>query len=94
MIGLKRNLIEIQNGGLIREKHAHLQPQIPKQESGADTHWMCKRCTDSQPRTREPCEPKTSMVKASIRKVCSGRDQPQPPPDDMTKLPYDVRSNI
>ncbi|KMQ95500.1 metal-response element-binding transcription factor 2 [Lasius niger] len=65
------------------------QPQIPKQESGADTHWMCKRCTDSQPRTREPCEPKTSMVKASIRKVCSGRDQPQPPPDDMTKLPYD-----
>ncbi|KAH0947583.1 hypothetical protein HN011_012430 [Eciton burchellii] len=65
------------------------QPQIPKQEPSADTHWMCKRCTDSQPRTREPCEPKTSMVKASIRKVCSGRDQPQPPPDDMTKLPYD-----
>ncbi|KAL6429561.1 hypothetical protein ACFW04_007485 [Cataglyphis niger] len=65
------------------------QPQIPKQEPGANTHWMCKRCTDSQPRTREPCEPKTSMVKVNIRKVCSGRDQPQPPPDDMTKLPYD-----
>ncbi|XP_029674152.1 metal-response element-binding transcription factor 2 [Formica exsecta] len=65
------------------------QPQIPKQEPGADTHWMCKRCTDSQPRMREPCEPKTSMVKVNIRKVCSGRDQPQPPPDDMTKLPYD-----
>lgn len=30
------------------------------------------------------------MIKANIRKVCSGRDQPQPPPEDMTKLPYDV----
>lgn len=51
---------------------------------------MCKRCVDSQPRIRDVLEPKNSMVKASIRKVCSGRDQPQPPPDDMTKLPYDV----
>ncbi|XP_070150534.1 metal-response element-binding transcription factor 2 [Polyergus mexicanus] len=65
------------------------QPQIPKQEPGVDIHWMCKRCTDSQSRMCEPCEPKTSMVKVDIRKVCSGRDQPQPPPDDMTKLPYD-----
>ncbi|TGZ48158.1 polycomb protein Pcl [Temnothorax longispinosus] len=65
------------------------QPEIPKPEPGKDIHWICKRCTDSQPRTRESCEPKNSMVKASIRKVCSGRDQPQPPPDDMTKLPYD-----
>lgn len=53
---------------------------------------MCKRCIDSQPRCREPAEPKNSMVKANIRKVCSGRDQPQPPPDDRTKLPYDVSS--
>ncbi|KAK9307710.1 hypothetical protein QLX08_001974 [Tetragonisca angustula] len=65
------------------------QPQILKEETSAEAHWMCKRCVDSQPRTREVVEPKTSMVKASIRKVCSGRDQPQPPPDDMTKLPYD-----
>ncbi|XP_025159345.1 metal-response element-binding transcription factor 2 isoform X2 [Harpegnathos saltator] len=65
------------------------QPQIPKQETSTDTHWMCKRCTDNQPRMREPCESKTSMVKVNIRKVCSGRDQPEPPPDDMTKLPYD-----
>ncbi|KAL6264740.1 hypothetical protein P5V15_004839 [Pogonomyrmex californicus] len=65
------------------------QPEIPKSEPGKDIHWICKRCIDSQPRTRESCEPKNSMVKASIRKVCSGRDQPQPPPDDMTKLPYD-----
>lgn len=65
------------------------QPQILKEETAAEAHWMCKRCVDSQPRTREVVEPKTSMVKASIRKVCSGRDQPQPPPDDMTKLPYD-----
>ncbi|XP_071879082.1 polycomb protein Pcl isoform X2 [Bombus fervidus] len=65
------------------------QPQILKEETAAEAHWMCKRCIDSQPRTREVVEPKTSMVKASIRKVCSGRDQPQPPPDDMTKLPYD-----
>ncbi|XP_050577858.1 polycomb protein Pcl isoform X2 [Bombus affinis] len=65
------------------------QPQILKEETAAEAHWMCKRCIDSQPRAREVVEPKTSMVKASIRKVCSGRDQPQPPPDDMTKLPYD-----
>ncbi|XP_076303389.1 polycomb protein Pcl [Lasioglossum baleicum] len=65
------------------------QPQIIKEETAVEAHWMCKRCVDSQPRTRELVEPKTSMVKASIRKVCSGRDQPQPPPDDMTKLPYD-----
>ncbi|XP_018355309.1 PREDICTED: metal-response element-binding transcription factor 2 isoform X2 [Trachymyrmex septentrionalis] len=65
------------------------QPEISKPESGRDIHWICRRCIDSQPRTRESCEPKNSMVKASIRKVCSGRDQPQPPPDDMTKLPYD-----
>lgn len=70
-----------------------MQPEIPKSEPGKDIHWICKRCTDSQPRMRESCEPKNSMVKASIRKVCSGRDQPQPPPDDMTKLPYDVRFN-
>ncbi|XP_018396737.1 PREDICTED: PHD finger protein 19 [Cyphomyrmex costatus] len=65
------------------------QPEISKPESGRDIHWICRRCTDSQPRLRESCEPKHSMVKASIRKVCSGRDQPQPLPDDMTKLPYD-----
>ncbi|XP_076674846.1 polycomb protein Pcl isoform X4 [Andrena cerasifolii] len=65
------------------------QPQISKEETAAEAHWICKRCVDSQPRTRDVVEPKTSMVKASIRKVCSGRDQPQPPPDDMTKLPYD-----
>jgi len=69
----------------------HLQPEIPNPEPGKDIHWICNRCIDSQPRIRESCEPKNSMVKASIRKVCSGRDQPQPPPDDMTKLPYDVR---
>ena len=56
------------------------QPQIPKEDGVADAHWMCKRCV----------EPKNSMVKANIRKVCSGRDQPQPPPEDTTKLPYDV----
>jgi len=44
-------------------------------------------------RLRQFGEPKTSMVKANIRKVCSGRDQPPPPPDDMKKLPYDVRYN-
>lgn len=71
-------------------KRMYLQPQILKEETAAEAHWMCKRCVDSQPRGREVVEPKTSMVKASIRKVCSGRDQPQPPPDDMTKLPYDV----
>lgn len=71
-------------------KRMYLQPQILKEETAAEAHWMCKRCIDSQPRAREVVEPKTSMVKASIRKVCSGRDQPQPPPDDMTKLPYDV----
>ncbi|XP_012253942.1 metal-response element-binding transcription factor 2 isoform X1 [Athalia rosae] len=65
------------------------QPQITKEETLPEAHWMCKRCIDSQPRSREPPEPKNSMVKANIRKVCSGRDQPQPPPDDMTKLPYD-----
>ncbi|XP_043276168.1 PHD finger protein 19 [Venturia canescens] len=65
-------------------------PHITKQEDGAsDAHWMCKRCVDSQPRSREPTEPKNSMVKANIRRVCSGRDQPQPPPEDTTKLPYD-----
>ncbi|XP_017875284.1 polycomb protein Pcl isoform X2 [Ceratina calcarata] len=67
-------------------QHCH-QPQIVK--DGEAHGWMCKRCIDSQPRAYELTEPKTSMVKASIRKVCSGRDQPQPPPDDMTKLPYD-----
>ncbi|XP_012228715.1 metal-response element-binding transcription factor 2 isoform X3 [Linepithema humile] len=65
------------------------EPQIPKQEPGVNTHWMCKRCTDSKMRLRQFGEPKTSMVKANIRKVCSGRDQPPPPPDDMKKLPYD-----
>lgn len=51
---------------------------------------MCKRCMDNQTRNRESGEIKKCMVKVNIRKVCSGRDQPQPPPDDMTKLPYDV----
>ncbi|XP_012288737.1 polycomb protein Pcl [Orussus abietinus] len=63
------------------------QPQIAK--DGNETYWMCKRCVDTQLRNRDPGEPKKSMVKANIRRVCSGRDQPQPPPDDMTKLPYD-----
>ncbi|XP_070510889.1 metal-response element-binding transcription factor 2 isoform X2 [Cardiocondyla obscurior] len=66
-----------------------LQPTIPKLERGKDIYWICKRCTDTQPVSQETCEPKNSMVKASIRKVCSGRDQPPPPPDDITKLPYD-----
>ncbi|XP_066596004.1 polycomb protein Pcl isoform X2 [Prorops nasuta] len=65
------------------------QPQVSKEDSTPEANWICKRCTDSQPRTRELGEPKNSMVKANIRKVCSGRDQPQPPPDDTTKLPYD-----
>ncbi|XP_020293472.1 metal-response element-binding transcription factor 2 [Pseudomyrmex gracilis] len=66
------------------------QPQISKQETGADTQWVCKRCMNSQ-RTRDSCEARTrETVKESIRKVCSGRDQPRPhPPDSMAKLPYD-----
>lgn len=62
------------------------QPQVIKEETPSEAHWVCKRCIDSQPRHGEP---KNSMVKANIRKVCSGRDQPPPPPEDMTKLPYD-----
>ncbi|XP_033226981.1 uncharacterized protein LOC117179371 isoform X2 [Belonocnema kinseyi] len=65
------------------------QPHIGKEETLPEVQWMCKRCVDSQPRVREHLEPKNSMVKANIRKVCSGRDQPPPPPEDMTKLPYD-----
>ncbi|XP_047367512.1 uncharacterized protein LOC124956131 [Vespa velutina] len=65
------------------------QPQVSKEETRSDTNWMCKRCMDNQTRNRESGEIKKCMVKVNIRKVCSGRDQPQPPPDDMTKLPYD-----
>ena len=31
------------------------------------------------------------MVKPNIRKVCSGRDQRVPPPNDKANLPYDVK---
>ncbi|XP_043488172.1 uncharacterized protein LOC122515067 isoform X3 [Polistes fuscatus] len=65
------------------------QPHVSKEETRSDTNWMCKRCMDNQTRNRESGEIKKCMVKVNIRKVCSGRDQPQPPPDDMTKLPYD-----
>nr|XP_012151073.1 PREDICTED: polycomb protein Pcl isoform X2 [Megachile rotundata] len=43
------------------------QPQISKEETAAEAHWMCKRCVDSQPRPREVIEPKTSMVKLPPR---------------------------
>ncbi|KAK0180078.1 hypothetical protein PV327_005757 [Microctonus hyperodae] len=69
-------------------QHCH-QPRVSKEDSSPDSHWKCKRCVDCQPRSREFADPKNSMIKANIRKVCSGRDQPQPPPEDMTKLPYD-----
>lgn len=68
----------------------YFQPQVSKEETRSDSNWMCKRCMDNQTRNRESGEIKKCMVKVNIRKVCSGRDQPQPPPDDMTKLPYDV----
>lgn len=65
------------------------QPQVSKEETRTDANWICKRCMDNQTRNREFGETKKCMVRVKIRKVCSGRDQPQPPPDDMTKLPYD-----
>ncbi|XP_015108629.1 metal-response element-binding transcription factor 2 isoform X1 [Diachasma alloeum] len=65
------------------------QPHVSKEDASPDSHWMCKRCVDCQPRVRESGDPKNSMIKANIRKVCSGRDQPEPPPQDLTKLPYD-----
>lgn len=64
------------------------QPQIKKEDTSPDAHWICKKCSDSQPKALK--ESKKSMVKANIRKLCSGRDQPLPLPDDKTKLPYDV----
>ncbi|XP_008545132.1 PHD finger protein 19 [Microplitis demolitor] len=70
-------------------QHCH-KPQVSKEEANADSHWKCKRCQENILKTtRDGPDPKNSMIKANIRKVCSGRDQPQPPPEDMTKLPYD-----
>ncbi|OXU21540.1 hypothetical protein TSAR_004090 [Trichomalopsis sarcophagae] len=63
------------------------QPQIKKEDTLPDAHWKCKKCYDCEPKA--PKEIKKSMVKPNIRKVCSGRDQPLPPPEDTTKLPYD-----
>ncbi|KAJ8672774.1 hypothetical protein QAD02_004034 [Eretmocerus hayati] len=67
------------------------QPQIKKEDTLPEAHWKCKKCSDCQvlPTSQNPKEIKKSMVKPNIRKVCSGRDQPLPPPDDKTKLPYD-----
>ncbi|XP_058809013.1 PHD finger protein 19 isoform X2 [Phymastichus coffea] len=63
-------------------------PQIKKEETLPDAHWQCRKCCDSQ-QPKGTKEIKKSMVKPNIRKLCSGRDQPLPPPDDKTKLPYD-----
>ncbi|KAG8034512.1 hypothetical protein G9C98_007588 [Cotesia typhae] len=70
-------------------QHCH-KPQVTTEEANADSYWKCKRCQENILKTtRDGPDPKNSMIKANIRKVCSGRDQPQPPPEDMTKLPYD-----
>ncbi|XP_014224593.1 polycomb protein Pcl isoform X3 [Trichogramma pretiosum] len=60
------------------------QPQIQIEETYPDSHWKCRKCDDCQSK-----DTRKSMVKPHIRKVCSGRDQPLPPPDNINKLPYD-----
>ena len=64
------------------------QPQIFKEDLLDGTGWKCKKCNVKQ--NQHLKESKKSMVKLNIRKVCSGRDKPIPPPENTTKLPYDV----
>lgn len=90
-VNLSSNILNYSNPNTKSQSETiiiNLQPQIKKEDTLPDAHWKCKKCFDCEPKA--PKEIKKSMVKPNIRKVCSGRDQPLPPPEDTTKLPYDV----
>ncbi|XP_023248294.1 uncharacterized protein LOC106645650 [Copidosoma floridanum] len=70
-----------------------VSPSKAISEPRLDTKTITESKTQSEPRNFLEVKPhkevKKSMVKESIRKLCSGRDQRLPLPDDRTKLPYD-----
>lgn len=68
-------------------------PAIPEYDKNPNSLWRCRKCFDYnklQKLQKELKKEKKSMIKLNIRQVCSGRDKRLPPPDDKSKLPYDV----